>query len=60
MRGLQLSVFDLLLVADVEKHGFYAVADACFFEDIADMRLDGLGAQDKFLGNFIVGHAFAD
>ena len=60
MRGRRSSAFDFLLVTDVEKNGFDAVADACFFEDVADMRLDGLGAQEKFLGNFFVGHAFAD
>ena len=60
MRGFQSSAFDFLLVADIEKDCFDAVADACFFEDVADMRLDGLGAQEKFLGNFFVGHAFTD
>ena len=42
MRGLHSSVFDLLLVAAVEKDGFDAVADACFFKDAAQMGLDSL------------------
>ena len=50
----------MMLVAGVEQGGFDAVADARLSEDVPDMRLDGLGAQEKFLGNFIVGHAFAD
>ena len=50
----------MLVIAGVEQGGFDPVADACLSEDIPDVRLDGLGAQEKFLGNFIVGHAFAD
>jgi len=54
------SAFDRLLVANVEKGGFDAVVDVCFIEDVSETRLDGLGAQEKFSGNFFVGHAFAD
>ena len=50
----------MLFEAGVKQGGFDTVADARFPEDVADMRLDGLGAQEKFLGNFVVGHAFAD
>ena len=50
----------MLFVAGIEQGGFDAVADARLAEDIADMCLDGLGAQEKFLRNFIIGHTFAD
>ena len=47
-------------MARVDKRGFHPVPDSGLFEDIAQMGLDGLGAEEKSPGNFFVGHAFAD
>jgi hypothetical protein len=37
-------VFDILMVACKKQGGLGAVADACFLENIAHMRLDGFVA----------------
>ena len=44
----------------IYKRGLNPIPDLGLREDIADMCLDGLGAQEKFLSNFFVGHAFAE
>ena len=44
----------------IQKRGLDPILDPSLLEGVAQMGLDGLGAYEKLIGDFFIGHAVAD
>jgi hypothetical protein len=44
----------------IQKRGLNPISDLGLQEHVAQMSLDGLGAYEKLIGDFFIGHAVAD